>query len=266
MLKVNPRIETAKIVTFIRSTLKKQGFTKLVLGLSGGVDSATAACLANQAVGVNHLYVLLLPYQNQSTRSAESVVKLLKLPKEHIFKVNLTSLINQLHKILDSIFMIHDSNLLRGNILSRLRMIFLFDAAKRLNALVCGTENRSEHLLGYFTRFGDEASDLEPLIHLYKTQVYQLAKYLGIPKVIINSEPSAGLWPEQTDEKEMGFSYAEADEILHLYFDKGLKPIVLAQFIARQRGLKSANTKVLVDKVLKRVWKNRFKRETPYTI
>jgi NAD+ synthase len=104
--------------------------------------------------------------------------------------------------------------------MARIRMIILFDLAKKNHALVCGTENRSENLLGYFTRFGDQASDLEPIGHLYKTQVYELAEYLKVPKDIIEQKPTAGLWKNQTDEKEFGFSYKEADPVLHHYFDK----------------------------------------------
>jgi len=98
-----------------------------------------------------------------------------------------------------------------GNILARVRMICLFDLAKKLGALVVGTENKSEKMLGYFTRFGDEASDLEPIVHLYKTEVIKLAKELGVPAAIIKAAPTAGLWPGQTDEAELGMTYAEID-------------------------------------------------------
>ena len=113
-----------------------------------------------------------------------------------------------------------DDQLRRGNIMARVRMITLFDFAKKNNAMVVGTENRSEYHLGYFTRFGDEASDIEPLQHLYKTQVIELAKYLSLPQSIIEKPPSANLWESQTDEGDFGFSYAEADPVLYLYFDK----------------------------------------------
>jgi NAD+ synthase len=108
----------------------------------------------------------------------------------------------------------------RGNIMARVRMITLFDFAKKNNAMVVGTENRSEYHLGYFTRFGDEASDIEPLQHLYKTQVWALAKHMGVPISILEKKPSANLWNNQTDEEEFGFSYKEADPVLYLYFDK----------------------------------------------
>jgi len=139
--------------------------------------------------------------------------------------------------------------------MARTRMIILFDQAKRHEALVCGTENKSEHLLGYFTRFGDSASDIEPITHLYKTQVYQLAKYLKIPEEIIQTQPTAGLWENQTDEGEFGFTYEEADQVLYLFHDrnKSLNEIINLGF---------KNT----EKIIKRVKQNEFKRKTPYTI
>ena len=109
----------------------------------------------------------------------------------------------------------------RGNVMARTRMVILFDLAKKMGALVVGTENKTEHLLGYYTRFGDEASDIEPIRNFYKFQVYKLAKYLGIPKYIIQKAPSAGLWLGQTDEGEFGFTYKEADEVLFLITEKG---------------------------------------------
>ena len=258
MLEINPKSESQRIITFIRQTLKREGFSRLVLGLSGGVDSAAAAFLATEAIGVDNLYIILLPCQNQDLTSAETVIKQLEIPQKNVVKIDITKFVEAVKQktIIVPLFHCSIANILKGNLLARLRMIFLFDAAKRLNALVCGTENRSEHLLGYFTRFGDEASDIEPLIHLYKTQVYQLAEYLDIPDQIIKSQPTAGLWPGQTDEKELGFSYAEADEILHLYFDKKMKPEAI--------GIKCGRE--LTRKVLKRVKENLFKHETPYSL
>ncbi|MBI2190192.1 MAG: NAD(+) synthase, partial [Candidatus Levybacteria bacterium] len=134
------------------------------------------------------------------------------------FILSIKSIVDKLAKTL-GVQPLKDSIRL-GNIMARVRMILLYDLAKKHQALVCGTENRSEYHLGYFTRFGDEASDFEPIRHLYKTQVYQLASYLGVPKTVIDKKPTAGLWAEQTDEGEFGFSYKEADPVLYLYFDK----------------------------------------------
>ena len=142
-----------------------------------------------------------------------------------------------------------------GNIMARVRMIILYDLSKKHNALVCGTENKSEYLLGYFTRFGDAASDFEPIQHLYKTQVYQLASSLGVPKNIIKKTPTAGLWHGQTDEGEFGFSYKEADEVLFYYYDKKLK---LEEI--KNKGFKNA------EKIIKFSLKNSYKHHAPYTL
>ncbi len=150
----------------------------------------------------------------------------------------------------------NESNQVRiGNIAARIRMIVLYDLAKKYHALVCGTENKSENLLGYFTRFGDQASDIEPIEHLYKTQVYQLATYLGLPEAVINQEPSAGLWLGQTDEGQFGFTYKEADRVLYLAIEKNL-PV---EEIEKQGY---PNAKKIIE------WrdKNLFKHQVPYTL
>jgi len=123
-------------------------------------------------------------------------------------------------------------HLRKGNVMARARMIVVYDQARKHEALVVGTENKSEHLLGYYTRFGDEASDVEPLRGLYKTQVYQLARYLGVPEPVLTKAPTAGLWEGQTDEGEFGFTYAEADAVLALAYDqnRSLDEIVAAGF------------------------------------
>ncbi len=149
----------------------------------------------------------------------------------------------------------HDKEKVRvGNIMARIRMILLYDLAKKHNALVCGTENKSEFLLGYFTRFGDEASDFEPIQHLYKTQVFQLASFLNVPKNIIQQVPTAGLWRNQTDEKEFGFTYKEADQVLFYYYDQKLK-------LEEIKGMGFKNAATIINFALK----NSYKHRTPYT-
>lgn len=134
-------------------------------------------------------------------------------------------------------------------------MIYLYDLSKKQRALVVGTENRSEHLLGYFTRFGDEASDIEPIRCLYKTQIYQLANYLKVPEYFINQPPTAGLWRNQTDEEEFGFSYQEADPVLYLYFDKNLS-------VEKIKELGYKNARKIIDFALN----NRYKHLVPYSL
>jgi NAD+ synthase len=134
--------------------------------------------------------------------------------------------------------------------MARVRMIAVFDLAKKLGGLVCGTENKSEHYLGYFTRFGDSASDIEPLCHLYKTQIRQYATALGIPNQIITKAPSAGLWEEQTDEQELGFTYEQAD-------------IVIAEFLGETEENDEVSTDIR-QKVVARIQSQQFKLEVPY--
>lgn len=143
----------------------------------------------------------------------------------------------------------------KGNIMARVRMIFLYDFAKANNLLVVGTENKTEYYLGYFTRFGDEASDIEPIRSLYKTNVWEMAKFLEVPQEIIDKAPSANLWEGQSDEKEFGFSYSDADRILYHYFE---------EHIPEEGLLDLGCDKKLIDTVLGFAKKNDFKHRVPY--
>lgn len=265
-MNVNSSQEKEKIVRFIRDTLQKTKIQNVVLGLSGGIDSATSLYLLKQSIPKENIIVAHLHYFEPLNLE----VLTNDLPKENVLNISIKEIVdtcvNQLsirHSGLPRIRSPRDTRdtldthdtLRFGNIAARVRMIILYDLAKKYNALVCGTENKSEHLLGYFTRFGDEASDFEPIMHLYKTQVYELAKYLNVPNEIINIQPTAGLWPGQTDEKELGFTYFEADQILHLYFDKKL---TLEEI--KKKGF--PNT----QKIISRVKSNEYKHHVPYSI
>lgn len=222
-LLINPKTETEKIINFFKSVHKKTGIDKVVIGLSGGIDSTTVHYLLKKAYKLENIIGVSLPYS-----SIKPIVDQFQV-EGSVNKIRL------------------------GNIMARVRMIILFDLAKKLNALVCGTENKSEKLLGYFTRFGDAASDIEPISHLYKTQVRQLADYLKVPEKIIQQSPTAGLWDGQTDESEFGFTYEEADQVLHLYYDKKKK---LEE--TKKLGYKNA------EKIIKHSLNNQFKLKTPY--
>lgn len=204
--------ETERIVVFIKTSFQTAGFTDAVIGLSGGIDSAVSCILAVRALGLEHVFPILMPYGPLNTRGLLDAIELIeknKIPMSHIVRIDIKPAVDQIVRI--DPFM---DRVRKGNIMARVRMTYLFDQAKKHRALVMGTENKSEHELGYFTRFGDEASDVEPILHLYKTQVYELAKYLSVPESIITKPPSADLWPEQTDENELGFTYGEADDVL----------------------------------------------------
>jgi len=240
---IDPKVEKEKIINFLNKTLKEQKIDKIILGLSGGIDSTTVLYLLKEFLPAKNIYVVQMDYYLR---------KKVSLPIK-----NANLIFSPIKKIVDiTAEKLQVTDPVRfGNIMSRTRMMILFDLAKKLNALVSGTENKPERLLGYFTRFGDSASDIEPISHLYKTQVYQLAKYLGIPKETINQPPSAGLWDGQTDEDEFGFTYLEADQVLHLYYDEKipLKEIV-------KQGFKNA------EKIITRSLNNQFKLKTPYSL
>ncbi len=255
MKKINPEKISSKIISFLKKTFAKELFTKAVIGLSGGIDSSVNCSLTVKALGENNVYPLILPYGNlnkQAEKDALKITEFLKIPKDNIIKINIKKLVDD--------FVFYDPNLSivrKGNIMARVRMILIFDQAKKRNALVVGTENKSEHLLGYFTRFGDESSDIEPARSLYKTQLYDLAKYLGLPAFILNKKPTAGFWQDQTDEGEFGFSYKEADEILYRHFDL---------MIPFDKLLAEGFDKKVAEKVKARVEMNDFKHRLPYLL
>lgn len=271
---IHPTSEVKKITSFIKKTLKASKFTQLIVATSGGIDSSTTLALAAQAIGSQNVYALRLPYRASSSSLASSdlAIKHAQIPPQNVLTANISPLVDSVWKTVlipasksptDSTQYINQVRL--GNIMARTRMILLFDTAKALQTLVCGTENRSEHLLGYFTRFGDAASDLEPLQHVYKTHVRQLANHLKLPQPILDQSPTAGLWLDQTDEAELGFTYTLADQILYLTFDKKLPPNQIAIKL-----LKSAQAKTkteanhTVKKVLTRVHSSNFKHHLPY--
>ncbi len=252
MLTINPKQETDKIVSFLKGTFAKQGISHAVIGISGGIDSATSFFLLKQVLPPSNIYAIHLPYTSEPIPSAKMLLDSSGLDAKN---VHLLSIKSSVDSVIQELHISETDNVRRGNIMARVRMIYLFDLAKKNNALVVGTENKSEHYLGYFTRFGDAASDIEPLVHLYKTQIRQLVKHLEVPQEIIDQSPTADLWEGQTDEQEFGFSYQEADEVLFLHFEKNIS---LAEL--QKLGYKNA------EKILSFVKKNEFKLITPYSL
>lgn len=239
-MKIDSKTETDKIVSFLKRTFAEQKMENAVIGLSGGIDSAVSFYLLKKALPEKNIFPISLAYFPSS----------ITIPGKKIHDLSIKNAVDEIKKNLD----IKDSDTIRiGNIMARVRMIFLFDLAKKYNALVCGTENKSEHYLGYFTRFGDAASDIEPIQHLYKTQIFEIAKYLGVPKEIIEAKPTANLWEGQTDEGEFGFTYQEADQVLYYYFEQKL---TIEEII--KKGFPNAK------KIIKRVKENEYKHQTPY--
>jgi len=218
-LALNAPLAEAVLTGFIRDAVETSGTQGVVVGLSGGVDSSFAAALAARALGPERVHGFLLPYRTSSPdseRDARAVAEHLGIPHRVI----------DISPMVDAYFaMESDAGPdRRGNKMARERMTILFDQAKKLSCLVLGTSNKTEILLGYSTIFGDNASSLNPLGDLYKSQVWQLSRHLVLPPQVIDKPPSADLWPGQTDEGELGVDYATADEVLYLLFDMGLRP------------------------------------------
>ncbi|MCK9603588.1 MAG: NAD+ synthase [Candidatus Omnitrophica bacterium] len=203
-----------RIIAWLKRQVREAGAKGIVLGLSGGVDSAVAASLAKEAVGKSRVLGLVLPCHShaQDLKDASLVAR----------KLGIKLKVIDLSKIYDNITGIlpKANSLSRANIKPRLRMMVLYYFANQLNYLVCGTGNKSELMVGYFTKHGDGATDLLPIGALLKRQVRALAQELGVPENIIAKPPTAGLWPGQTDEGEMGVTYNELDDILERLLNK----------------------------------------------
>jgi len=248
-LKLNMDMVRELLVRFIRDQTLNAGFDKCVIGVSGGVDSAVAAYLAAEALGKKNVLAAILPYKTsspQSLRDADDVVKALGIKAETVDITEMVDAYAAGQKLADKLRL--------GNIMARMRMIVLYDLSARDKSLVIGTSNKSELLVGYGTQFGDLACAINPLGDLYKTQIWQLAATLGIPNHIIEKRPTADLWPGQTDEDEMGLTYADLDAILFRMIDER---IPIDEVVA------TGFDKKTVSRVESLIRKNQFKRRPP---
>lgn len=249
-LTIDSEREQKRIAEFINNVLVKTGANGIVIASSGGVDSATVLALTAKAIGKERTHALLLPCGELGSTALTRAANFTKqLALGNVRTIDIAPIV---YAAADALALGDDDMVRRGNIMARIRMLAVFDYAKANNLLVSGTENKSEYLLGYFTRFGDEASDFEPIRHLYKTQIYDLARFLGVSEEIVAAKPTADLWQEQTDEKELGFSYDDADLILEQYFDE------LRSVSDIERQFPDAGKVVAYTK------KNHFKHEVPY--
>lgn len=253
-LKINPEKEVKRITKFIRTVVKRTKIKRVVIGLSGGIDSTTTLYLLLKALERKEIIIAHL-YYFQPDRFLLSLLNQLNIPGQNINIISIKTLVNRVKTLLKITQPTMTNKIRLGNIMARIRMIILYDLAKNNNALVCGTENKSEYYLGYFTRYGDEASDFEPIRHLYKTQIYQLAGYLKIPKKIIQQPPTAGLWKKQTDEKELGFTYQQADPVLYLYFDKKINKLKIKKYRFNK-----------AEEIINRGLRNQYKHRVPYSL
>jgi NAD+ synthase len=218
-----PQIDSAQVVAvivgFIRRQLEQTGFERLVVGLSGGVDSATVAYLAVEAIGAESVLAVRMPYRTSDPASETDALRVVEALGCDSQRIDLTPMADPMLTVVG-----HGEEpylrVRRGNVLARLRMIVLYDRSAAFDALVCGTSNKTEALLGYGTLHGDMAAAIQPIGDLYKSQLRAVATELGVPPEIVAKPPSADLWPGQTDEDELGASYEDLDRILFALVDR----------------------------------------------
>ena len=248
-LKINPRRVKKKLTDFIRNNVYNKGFERAVLGLSGGLDSTTAAYLVCEALGPDNILGLIMPYRTTSRTDIVDAKDISRKLGIKIKYINITDMVEPYFKKVNL-----KDKIRCGNKMARERMSILYDQSKGFNGLVIGTSNRTETLLGYGTIYGDIACAINPLGGLYKTEVIQLAKFLKVPNPIINKIPSAGLWKGQTDEGELGLKYKDVDRLLYYFIDK---KYTIGQLI--RRGF----SKDFIYKTIDKIKKNRFKCQLP---
>ena len=248
-LDLNLKEVHSELVEFLRESFKKAGFSKAVLGLSGGIDSALVAYLLRDALGKENVLAIMMPYKSSNPDSLNHA----KLVVEDL---GINSKTIEITDMIDAYFKNEKeaSSLRMGNKMARERMSILFDYSSKENALVVGTSNKTEIYLGYSTQFGDSACALNPIGDLYKTNIWDLSRYLKIPNELIEKKPSADLWEGQTDEQEMGLTYKEADQVLYrmLEENKTVEEVLAEGF-----------NKDLVDNIVRRMNRSEYKRRMP---
>ncbi len=237
------------LLAFIRNEISKFGFQSAVIGLSGGIDSAVVCELAARALGPENVLAVMMPYRTSSPESVHHARMMVEKSGVRSEEVDISS-------VADAFFgTVPGADKLRmGNIMARTRMLYLYDISARDARLVVGTSNKTELLLGYGTLFGDMASAVNPIGDLYKTQIWGLARFIGLPEEIVAKTPSADLWEGQSDEEDLGFSYEEVDLLLYMMLEKRMDKHAILE-----EGIEES----FYDKVRKMVVRNQYKRMMP---
>jgi NAD+ synthase len=248
-LQLNGKYVRKLLVDFIRDEIRNAGMERAVVGLSGGVDSSVVAYLSTEALGKENVLNALMPYKTSSPDSIEDAKLVIKELGTRSELVDITGMVDAYIGRKSRL-----SNVRKGNVMARARMIVLYDLSVRENALVVGTSNKTEFMLGYGTIYGDMACGINPLGDLYKSQVWQLAEEIGVPEHIVKKRPTADLWVGQTDEGELGFTYSEVDNLLYHMIDERRTDGELIQL---------GFSKNFVSKVRILVQRNQFKRRPP---
>ncbi|OGL64907.1 MAG: NAD(+) synthetase [Candidatus Tectomicrobia bacterium RIFCSPLOWO2_12_FULL_69_37] len=248
-LELEERLTVDLLAGFVRDEVTKVGVKKLVLGLSGGVDSSLSAFLAARAMGPGNVTGVIMPYRTSSPQSEADARAVAGASGIQVRVVEISAQIDAYFERFPDA-----DRLRRGNKMARERMTILYDHSALLGALVVGTSNKTELMLGYGTLYGDMASAVNPIGDLYKTQIRQLSAWIGVPRGVVEKAPTADLWTGQTDEQELGYTYAEADAVLYRMFDCrwGREDLIGAGFPAG-----------LVDGLQRLVQRSQYKRRLP---
>jgi len=248
-LTINPELVTEILCRFVRNEIHRAGFERAVVGLSGGIDSSVVTYLVARSMGPENVLAVTIPYKTSSEATRRDSQMILDALGVQTVDVPITEQIDAYFSQFSDA-----SQLRRANKCARERMTVLYDQSAAFGALVAGTSNKSELLLGYGTQFGDMASAINPIGDLYKTQLYALAAYLGVPESILSKTPTGDLWVGQTDEDELGFSYADVDRLLVLMVDCRWR---------RAELIDAGFDADFVDRVADMVRRNHYKRRMP---
>ena len=248
-LQIDPDLVRKILVEFLRQEIGKVGFSRAVVNLSGGIDSALACYLAAEALGAQNVLAIRLPYRTSSPDSLEHAQLVIDALGAPCVTMDITAMAEPRFERFPDM-----TPNRRGNVMARARMVVLYDQSAAWNGLPIGTSNKTELLLGYGTLYGDMASAVNPLGDLYKTQVRQLAAAMGVPRPIIDKPPSADLWTGQTDEGELGLTYGQVDRLLYLLVDERY---------SLQEAVEAGFAREFVERVWKMVRVNSFKRRLP---
>ena len=248
-MKINPSFVEKLLTRFIKEELSKFNFKKGILGLSGGLDSTVCAYLAAIALGPKNVIALIMPYKDTFGRDVKDAIDLAKLLHLKFHLIDISPMVDAYYTHFPS-----KNRVLKGNKMARERMSVLYDFSEREKALILGTSNKTELLLGYGTIHGDMACAINPMGDLYKTQIRQLARYLNVPEKILRKKPTAGLWDGQTDEGELGLTYRNIDKILYMLVDlRKTKKEIISEGIQKRD----------LEKIIGLIKKSEFKKHLP---